>query len=58
VIFTAGAFVWSIAEVQGLVPPFSASASFAAISLTQMVSASIITAAIAGNARARRRRAA
>lgn len=57
-IFTFGAFVWSIAEVQGLAPPFSASASFAVISLTQMVSASIITATVAGNARAKKRRTA
>jgi hypothetical protein len=58
VIFTAGAFVWSIAEVQGLVPPFGASASFAAITFVQMMAASIITAAVAGNARAKKRRAA
>lgn len=58
VVFTAGAFVWSVAEVQGLVPVFGTAASFVTISFVQMVAASIITAAVAGNARAKRRRAA
>ncbi len=58
VILTAGAFVWSIAEVQGLVPPFSASATFVAITLAQIIAGFIITTAAAGNARAKKRRAA
>lgn len=58
VVFTAGAFVWSVAEVQGLVPAFGAAASFVTISFVQMVAASIITATVAGNARAKKRRTA
>jgi len=57
-IVTAGAFVWSIAEVQGLAPAFSAAAAFVTISFAQMVAASIITATAAGNARAKKRRTA
>lgn len=55
VIVTIGTFVWSVAEVQGLAPAFNASAAFVTISFVQMVSASIITATIAGNARAKKR---
>ena len=58
VVFTAGAFVWSVAEVQGLVPAFGTAASFVTISFVQMVAASIITATVAGNARAKKRRTA
>ena len=58
VILTAGAFVWSIAEVQGLVPPFSASATFVVITLAQTIAVFIITTAAAGNARVKKRRAA
>jgi hypothetical protein len=57
VMFTAAAFVWSVADVQGLVAPLDAAAAFVAICLVQMVTASIITATSAGNARARRRTA-
>jgi hypothetical protein len=58
VILTAGVFVWSIAEVQGLVPPFSASATFVVITLAQIIAGFIITTAATGNARAKKRRAA
>jgi len=57
VIITLAAFVWSVAEVQGLVAPVDAGGALVAISFVQMAAASIITAAAAGNARAKRRAA-
>ena len=57
VMFTIGTFVWSIAEGQGLLPAFDAGAAFVTISLVQMVTASIVTGKMAGDARAKRRAA-
>lgn len=55
VVLTLVAFGWAVAETLGLAPSLDASAIFVAISVTQLVACFIVTSALAGNARTKRR---
>ena len=55
ILLTLLAFGWAVAETLGLAPSFDASAIFVSIAVTQLVAGFVVTAALAGNDRAKRR---
>ena len=57
VFMTLGAFAWSIGQLLGFLPPIDAAGAFVAISFVQLVVTTFVSAAAAGDVRAKRRAA-
>jgi len=55
VLFTLVAFGWTIAQALGIASPLDAGAIFVGLSMTQLVATFVVTASLAGKARAERR---
>jgi hypothetical protein len=57
VFMTLGVFAWAIGQTLGLLPPLDAAGCFVAISFVQLVVTTFVSAAAAGDVRAKRRTA-
>ncbi len=55
VFMTIGAFAWAIGQMLGLLPPVDAAAAFVSISILQLLAATVVGAAAAGDVRAKGR---
>jgi hypothetical protein len=57
VFMTIGAFAWAIGQTLGLLPPVDVAGAFVSVSILQLVVTMVVSAAAAGDVRAKRRTA-